>query len=514
MANIKISELPPGSIPVDGTELLPAVRAGVTVTYTPAQLAAAAADITTVHIYVSQANGVDTNSGLASTAPIATAQDYIDRFPTGPAWATIWHFDSGNHTEFSVPAGWGRVAPIWMVGDGAGQVGDDGFVEVRVAEAAVAGSTERIIVTSGSVTTALVGSTIEVTSGVAIGAMRHINNVVGDNLYVTRGLDGMVVGDTFRVVDPGPIVQFTTPNAVIAANIGATKLRAPIGVPQALRTTIGIVNMTWDFTGATGCSMPDVQVVAFGWKLTGSTMGPVFGNASVSAAQEHAATTVTPWSEALPYIIAAGATNPATEAAIRLRWVGWGVSSTTSNDTTIFAAIGGYLTQTLTGRCTLKGGEMLLQGGSGGLFVGDPDTLCRLEIAATSSWYAAFTSASRSLLLISHGAELRIFPTTGGICEMTSTSHPIATILENSQLAVLGVTAVTSMIAATTSAIEVWSGTLTIAYSGPLIQGSNPGVNDIEVGLGSNVADISFTTDLAAVGDFVQAGPASALRIA
>ena len=521
--DIKISDLPPATLPLDGDELVAVVQNGVTVSVRADDILAVAADgVLTVQVYVSQANGSDANDGLTILTPLATAQAYIDRFPSGPAWGVSFHFDSGNHVQFAFPRGWGRLSPIWMFGDGAGQVGDDGLLEVRAGEASLAGTTERVIITSGTVTTALVGSTVEITSGVAIGAMRHINNVIGDDVYVGRSITGLLPGDTFRIVDPAAVVLFTS-TAVIASHISQTRLRGPVGSAVDFRTVFGIVNMRWDFTSGTAfrASMPECHVLAFGWVVSGDQIGTLLGGTSVSAAQEFSSVVVDPWADALSYIAAANPAYPVDDTAIQLRWVGWGLVPrpvSANLKFIVLTQIAGYLTMDVHGtRATLKQGESLLQGGSGGVFCGQSG-LVRILLGASSSWYVNWSYANNEpFLLEGNSAWMHISGGAGGtaVFSALSSTTPVVRVSRGGQFFGTGNT-LTTLRSTFGPAIENPSGRFFIQGGSPgatiVVEGSTPGVNDIELSTGTSLVLVSATGELADSGDFVQSGAALAYR--
>lgn len=477
MANKKISALDPATLPLSGDELVPIVQSGVTRRTTAAVLSSFAGPI--VEVFVSQANGNNANDGLTDATPIADVQTFIDRYPQGAPFGVIFHLDSGNHLEFRLLEGWGKRGSVWFFGDGAGQAGDDGFVEVRASEAALAFSTEGMIVTSGSVTTALITDTVEVLSGVATGAVRHINRVDGDNLYVGRDIAGFLPGDSFRVVTPGAVVQLTT-TTIIASGIGNGSLTAVTLMQPDVERCLGLVNLKLDDTGAgLGTSLAGCTVLAFGVDIGTLALN---NSAVYSAPQLLGAFVETPWADALPYIIQASASNPATEAALLLRWTGWGI---TVPATTFLGDFLGYLTQAPGVRSKVLAAKVDLQGGGGGVY-GSYRAHVAVAALSDSTWYA-LAGFTQSVFLIEGGDSMMQL---GANIDVESSGETIQLIRGGTVFITAGTYRSTGTWCATVNV-----GTLETASGGGLVlEGSNPGVNDINIGTGTDysLADLSI----------------------
>jgi hypothetical protein len=487
---IKIGALVDGNKPLQGDELFPCTQNGFTVKVDAAEVAASAPDISnTVIIFVSQANGNDSNDGLTALAALATAQPYIDAHAAGPAWPVIFKFDSGNHVGPVFPAGWGLRSPVWMFGDGAGQVGDDGFVETRAAEASLAGSTEEIIVTSGSVTNAFVSNTLEVTSGVAVGAMRHINRVNGDDLYVGRAIAGFVPGDTFRIVRAGALLQYSgTDDFIIADGIGSRDNgQGPAG-KAPFRRCIGFVNIRLDFPlGAPlGPTIADSTILAFGLEVSGNS-GLCLGGASVYAAARFSPLG-TPYEDALPFIALADAGNPVDESALDLRWVGWGLAKVDTSFI-VLSDFMGWLTQPPAGFAVFReSGRSHVQGGSGGV---QAIGACEVLVGVLGSWYALDSADSNGTFWADGpGAMIRISLDAGSaVVDAVNSAGPALLASKGAQVEVddgsYRSTLAHAGIAKTGSQILVGGAAL-------VVEGSNPGVNDFSNDSGVDIATASL----------------------
>jgi uncharacterized protein (DUF736 family) len=164
----------------------------------------------TMNIYVRAITGNDNNAGTI-TAPLKTLAAAEAKIPYIVEHDVIIH--TGLHTGYGYEwpifrerCGSGR---IWVVGDGGGAPGDDGFTEVVASTAALAGSTADVIKSSGLDATkrggagALLGLTVEVLDGAAEGDRRDIAyNTATDIVPVAPFSAVVATGDHYRIVKP------------------------------------------------------------------------------------------------------------------------------------------------------------------------------------------------------------------------------------------------------------------------------------------------------------------------
>lgn len=194
--------------------------------------------LTLTNVYVSQANGDNNNSGTSSAEPVQTIEGFFSQFDVPPDTGFIIHLDSGTHPAYALP-GYGKYAPIIVIGDGAGQPGDDGFT-VEASGTIEAGSAGYTIMSTGAYPTSLIGAFIRFTSGAAVGYCRqifHIEGAAPTTIETTRSAP-WAIGDTFEIVRPAAQIDLTTLtlNQPMFQNIGSTETNVfvvspPTGIP-------------------------------------------------------------------------------------------------------------------------------------------------------------------------------------------------------------------------------------------------------------------------------------------
>lgn len=181
-------------------------------------LRAANATVTTapLDLYVSDVNGLDTNTGLSPASALKTVTAAVAKIPNGIYHRVIVHM--GLH------AGAGYTPPtllrhelrqnIWFYGDGAGQAGEDGFVIQKVSAAAAAGTGANVVVTGGGLgVNAYLGMTVEFTSGAAAGNRRTVRDNTATNITPTIPFSpAPAPGDAYRIITPS--VVWVVPAAV------------------------------------------------------------------------------------------------------------------------------------------------------------------------------------------------------------------------------------------------------------------------------------------------------------
>lgn len=155
---------------------------------------------TPIHVYVAS-TGVDTAAGTIA-APKRTIAGAWALLPPVMTACFVVHLGSGVHVYTTPPACAQRFgASIVVIGDGAGQAGDDGCA-VQYTGTAGAGST-----TSG-IAAALAdelytGCTLEITSGPAAGNRRGIMHTRGGLIVPCNVLSAApATGDSYRITRP------------------------------------------------------------------------------------------------------------------------------------------------------------------------------------------------------------------------------------------------------------------------------------------------------------------------
>ena len=435
-----------------------------------------------VDVYVSQANGDDANDGLTPATAVATAQAFIDKDLDGNLNSFVFHFDSGTHTEFKFPAGWGKNGAVWLVGDGAGQTGDDGYTEVAAAEVSQAGTDTLTVVSAGAFGGDVVGAVVEILDGAAAGSLRHINQVIGDTAYFTHAITGLTAGDSFRIVQPAAVIEYASDSYVAATAMGVNPTTAPIAAHPDVSRCLGMVNLNINYNGGTGTVFSNCMIVSFGLRLTGIG-GKAFESCNVFAAPDLSFSVENGWDGILPFTSRISGA-PATAAAVEQEWTGWGIS-VGNPGVYSFGNFFGYLNQAEGNqRSSFNGGNAQLQGGAGGLFAG-PRQYVILTVGAGDSWYGDSTYATGAFVAGEDGS--MAISAAGGTLTVTSQSAPAVYAFRRGYVFVAGGTATLSSDSTFGLQCET-GGDIVIQGSGLAVTGSTPGVNDASVGTG----DIAF----------------------
>lgn len=186
-----------------------------------------------VDMYVRAADGDDSNPGT-SASPLETLVEAVARIPKIVRHAVRIHV--GPHT------GSGYAQPtirnidldggnIYFYGDGGGG-GTDGFTEIVSSTAALAGSSDVLVATSGLSTTEFggfgeyYGSTIEILTGDAAGDRRGIHHNTATGIIPNMHFSSAIAeGDTYRIVKPAIVIyqpdSISAP--VLVENVGTAR---------------------------------------------------------------------------------------------------------------------------------------------------------------------------------------------------------------------------------------------------------------------------------------------------
>lgn len=248
------------------------------------------------HIYVAPSIGSDANDGLTPSTPLLTITRAINMVgEAAPAnYAPIIHLESGTYDAAQMdgvtwPALTRGNSGIIFLGDGAGQVGDDGCVEVEAGTFTAMGSydtfgTNNTITTVGG---ASEGNTIEITSGANAGQRRTVRGTDYANTYFLHyGFTTYQASGAYRLFSPGvvlegnyvsPYHQMTPPLAPPGAVCVWANIRLSSSGYLPFRFTSGVVCFFGVFT--TG-SHVDIAVNALysgeaSLAIPGSPLGPL-----------------------------------------------------------------------------------------------------------------------------------------------------------------------------------------------------------------------------------------------
>lgn len=226
-------------------------------------------------IYVDPVLGRDSNPGTTSRQPLQSLDAAFDRIPLVVQDVVHVHLASGTYS-------WGGTlgprmlgARVYIHGDGAGKVGDDGFVVVATGTVQ-SGTTASVLVTSGGLTTDLHhGRTLEITSGVCVGDRRSISTNTTTDIVPAAKFRGIPApGDTYRIVRPAVVIQrpistfpassppFAAPAFVGIGNQGSKAAHRHNGTPGFdlylvnLRLTAAAAGVVaWDFHNSAICML-------------------------------------------------------------------------------------------------------------------------------------------------------------------------------------------------------------------------------------------------------------------
>jgi hypothetical protein len=225
------------------------------------------------HIYLSQATGNDANTGVIAASTVATTARAFALIPAVISGPVVIHVGSGSYdwSKLPKPVQLNSDARIWIICDGAGQAGDDGFSVVATDTAGASTDANQIVTSALSpALNAYQSYTIEMTSGAANGYRRHVmSNTAGASSVIipARRFEdqagtssiGAAPGDTFRIVRPGAVFTNIASDATLFGGIGKGDSWAPLM----------LVNLAFD-TGAGSVSIDGCTVYGAGIEWRGT----------------------------------------------------------------------------------------------------------------------------------------------------------------------------------------------------------------------------------------------------
>lgn len=159
-------------------------------------------------LYISDINGSDSNDGLSPGAALKTFEPIDVRVPSEIRHLTKIHVGRHGGAGYAFPALFRERLlgqRLYFVGDGAGQLGEDGFTQLFPGSGfatALAGSGSNAVVTTGLVANDLRRKTIIMETGAAAKDRRSIRNNTTTDIVPARPFSVAVApGDAFRVVE-------------------------------------------------------------------------------------------------------------------------------------------------------------------------------------------------------------------------------------------------------------------------------------------------------------------------
>lgn len=453
-----------------------------------------------LHIYVSAANGNDNNDGLTAATPVATLTRAYQIMPYALAAPCVVHLGSGTYAAASLDgrAQVGVNARIWLYGDGAGQAGDDGFVEQRAPELAQSGSGTQVVVTTGGmVAGAHAGQTIEIVSGPGAGERRMIGeNTTTDIIPLADFATAPTTASTFRIVSTGIFID-TDP----VVRRGLFTRLGSLSSSFNILPFLGLVNM--EFTGTNPGGV--VSLPAF------SNCGVLMHNVTQSAFGMDFAQCVLNCGETKALGIQGSTVtfNPYEELGFDTTrgplWDGWGVSTPG----------GGFAFKLFNSKCSgffQSAGQLIfgeqssveLKGTKAAGLLAQSGAFVRLNSAGSPAMKfegsdAAGTVIAQDGAVIQNGGPGHIINNTGsGPC-----LHAILGGL------ITWASAFTIPTGSSTGGpgMKASGGKIVFEDAAPLITGSTPGTNDAELDNGTVAGNASFSgagTGISNLGSVIQ----------
>ncbi len=245
-----------------------------------------------IDMYVSGLNGDDTYDGISAATPMATVEEALRRLTGYDSIRKPVRIHVGRNTadaayaiiDMVYPSLNGPRGSIVIIGDGAGQAGEDGFSQLLAAQASGGGSTTSVIEGSAASINLYQGKTLVVTSGTAIGARRTIlaNTTT---TYTVQAITDFVAGDSFRVVEPAITLAVdggdNEHNRLVQGQGRLTPTGSLGGVTGEVAGINAIYLVNFKTSSPNFTVIQDAAVCMFGMQLADAV--PVFHNATVLA---------------------------------------------------------------------------------------------------------------------------------------------------------------------------------------------------------------------------------------
>lgn len=240
----------------------------------------------TLDIYVSAANGDDANDGLTPATAVQTLEAAWALVPSELAGLVIIHGSSGDYVWKAprAPSMATKNARVYLVGDGGGQAGEDGFTTVVTGTAQGGTTTSALVLEVAALSNAYYGLTL-ITNNSYTTIKRNSSSTVYPNVAIT----GLSSGDAYRVAEPSMRITFAAEpgkytsaeqivafNGIFLVNVAfeGTTTQDRIWAKDSI---IGLYGVVFN-PGALQCSSCDVEMGALyahtqvlsdlGWSVT------------------------------------------------------------------------------------------------------------------------------------------------------------------------------------------------------------------------------------------------------
>jgi len=223
-------------------------------------------------IYVREPDGSDSNSGTSSE-PLASIVEAEKRIPSHVNHTIRIHVGPHSGNGYEVPSFRKRDlnAHVYIIGDGGGG-SSDGFTEILSSTAALAGSSNQSVKTSGLSTTEYdgfgeyYGATIEILTGAAAGDRRTIRNNTATDIYPNVLFSAAVAeNDTYRIIKPEVVIYYSDEyTKVFASNFSPP---SPEHFPRYIEPRLWLINFR--FTKSTSYGYWEFNIINSGINMFG-----------------------------------------------------------------------------------------------------------------------------------------------------------------------------------------------------------------------------------------------------
>jgi len=279
-----------------------------------------------VDLYVRAADGDDDNPGT-SVSPLETLQAAVDLLPNTINHTVIIHVGPHAGNGYDMPVFKNKIlnANIWVISDGGGG-GTDGFTEIVSSTAALAGSTNISVRSSGLSDTEFdgfgehFGRTIEILTGDAAGDRRSIHHNDTQDIVVNLPFSATISeDDTYRIVEPETIIYISSSvsSYIIAQDCGE---RQPANDILGGASKINFANFKFDSSVATQLNINSSAVGLYGIELVEHIIFVGFSSGLTAGTD----------SMIHPDVFAVDAYNDLSLDS-NTEWRGWGLTSRTTN---------------------------------------------------------------------------------------------------------------------------------------------------------------------------------------
>lgn len=223
-------------------------------------------------IYVRDADGNDENEGSDSN-PLKSIVEAVKRIPFHVNHTIRIHVGPHTGNGYEVPSFRKRdlSANIYLIGDGGGGA-TDGFIELLSSTAALTGSDNTKIISSGLSTTEYdgfgeyYGATVEILTGSAAGDRRTIRNNTATEIYPNVPFSAAIsMGDTYRIIKPETTIYYSGDyTTVFASNISPP---SPEKFPRYIESRLWLINLR--FTKSTSYGYWEFNAINSGMNMFG-----------------------------------------------------------------------------------------------------------------------------------------------------------------------------------------------------------------------------------------------------